>query len=47
MGAGFNGGEQALSIGYGKRIGQRASFPVGGAFSGGERSGGIGLGIDL
>ncbi|HSX63320.1 MAG TPA: YadA C-terminal domain-containing protein, partial [Pseudoxanthomonas sp.] len=47
VGAGFQGGEQALSIGYGKRIGQRASFSLGGAFSGSEKSGGIGFGLDL
>lgn len=47
VGAGFQGGESALSVGYGKRIGTRASFSLGGAFSGSEKSGGIGFGIDL
>ena len=47
VGAGFQGGEQALSIGYGRRIGQRASFSLGGAFSGSEKSAGIGFGVDL
>ncbi|MFH7391200.1 YadA-like family protein, partial [Pseudomonas syringae group genomosp. 7] len=47
VGAGFQGGEQALSIGYGKRIGERASFSLGGAFSNGERSAGMGFGVDL
>ncbi len=47
VGAGFQGGEQALSIGYGRRVGQRASFSLGGAFSGSEKSAGVGFGIDL
>jgi hypothetical protein len=47
VGAGFQGGEQALSVGYGKRVGQRGSFSLGGAFSGSERSAGIGFGLDL
>lgn len=46
-GAGFQGGERALSIGYGKRIGERASFSLGGAFSKGEKSAGVGFGMDL
>jgi hypothetical protein len=46
VGAGFQGGEQSLSVGYGKRIG-RASFSLGGAFSGSERSAGVGFGVDL
>ena len=47
VGAGFQGGEQGLSIGYGKRIGRTASFSIGGAFSSGEASAGIGFGVDL
>jgi hypothetical protein len=47
VGAGFQGGEQALSVGYGKRIGNRGSFSLGGAFSSGEKSAGIGFGLDL
>ncbi|HJR72132.1 MAG TPA: YadA-like family protein, partial [Luteimonas sp.] len=47
VGAGFLGGEQAISIGYGKKIGERASFTLGGAFSGDEKSAGIGFGVDL
>jgi autotransporter adhesin len=47
VGAGFQGGEQALSVGYGKRIGERASFSLGGAFSNGEKSAGMGFGVDL
>ena len=46
VGAGFQGGKKGLSIGYGKRIG-RASFSLGSAFSGSERSAGVGLGLDL
>jgi autotransporter adhesin len=46
-GIGFQGGERALSVGYAKRIGQRASFSLGGAFSGSEKSAGMGFGIDL
>src|SRR5690606_34226655 len=47
VGAGFQGGEQGLSIGYGKRIGRTASFSIGGAFSSGEATAGIGFGVDL
>lgn len=47
VGAGFQNVEQALSVGYGRRIGERGSFSVGGAFSGSERSAGIGAGFDL
>ena len=47
VGAGFMSGEQALSVGYGRRIGERASFTIGGAFSGSERTAGIGFGVDL
>lgn len=47
VGAGFQGGEQALSVGYGRRIGTRGSFSLGGAFGGGEKSAGVGFGMDL
>ena len=47
VGAGTQGGREAVSIGYGRSIGQRASFSLGTAFSGSERSAGIGFGIDL
>jgi len=47
VGAGIMGGEQALSVGYGKRLGERASFTLGGAFSGDDSSAGIGFGVDL
>ena len=47
VGAGFQGSEKALSIGYGRKLGARGSFSLGGAFSGSEKSGGIGFGVDL
>lgn len=47
MGAGFHGGQKAISIGYGKSIGERAVFTLGGAFSGSERSAGFGFGVKL
>jgi len=47
VGAGWQNGQQALSVGYGKQVGERASFSVGGAFSGNDRSAGVGFGIDL
>ncbi|TWG87631.1 YadA-like protein, partial [Luteimonas sp. J16] len=47
VGAGWQGGEAALSVGYGRRIGKTASFSIGGAFSGSEKSAGIGFGVDL
>jgi autotransporter adhesin len=47
VGAGWQNGQNALSIGYGKQIGERASFSFGGAFSGDDRSAGAGFGIDL
>ncbi|MGE8225375.1 MAG: hypothetical protein ACN6RK_06275 [Stenotrophomonas sp.] len=47
VGAGFQGGEQALSVGYGVRVGTRGSFSLGGAFGGGEKSAGLGFGLDL
>ena len=47
VGVGVQNGEQALSVGYGKRIGKSASLSLGAAFSGNEKSGGVGFGIDL
>ena len=47
VGAGWQNGENALSVGYAKPIGERASFSIGGAFSGDEKSAGVGFGIDL
>ena len=47
VGAGFQGGERALSVGYGKQLGTHASFSLGGAFSKSETSAGVGFGLDL
>lgn len=47
VGAGFQSGERALSIGYARKIGDRASFSLGGAFSGDEKTAGVGFGVDL
>ncbi|WP_198147234.1 YadA-like family protein, partial [Pseudoxanthomonas mexicana] len=47
VGAGWQNGQNALSVGYSKPIGERASFSIGGAFSGDEKSAGVGFGIDL
>ena len=45
-GIGFASGERALSVGYSRAFG-RASFSLGGAISGGEKSAGVGIGFDL
>ena len=47
VGAGWQNGESALSVGYAKQIGERASFSIGGAFSSDDTSAGIGFGFDL
>ncbi|RBB28294.1 adhesin, partial [Xanthomonas oryzae pv. oryzae] len=47
VGAGFQSSEHALSIGYARKIGERASFSLGGAFSGNDSSAGLGFGVDL
>lgn len=47
VGAGFQGGEEAVSVGYGRRLGRRGSFSLGGAFSGSESSAGVGFGLEL
>jgi autotransporter adhesin len=47
VGAGWQNGESALSVGYSKEISDRASISIGGAFSSDDRSAGIGFGIDL
>src|SRR5690606_9159246 len=47
VGAGWQNGESALSVGYSKQIGERASFSIGGAFSNGDNSAGVGFGFDL
>ena len=47
LGVGAQGGQGAVSIGYGKRIGDRGSFSFGASFSNGESSVGGGFGFDL
>ena len=47
VGAGWQNGESALSVGYAKPIGTRASFSIGGAFTDDDSSAGIGFGLDL
>ena len=45
VGVGFQGGESALSLGYQRAISERATLTVGGAFSGDDRSIGLGGGF--
>ena len=45
VGIGFQGGESALSLGYQRAISDRATITVGGAFSGDEKSVGVGAGF--
>ena len=47
VGAGWQNGESALSVGYSKQIGDSASFSLGGAFSSDDQSAGVGFGFDL
>lgn len=47
IGVGAQGSQGAVSIGYGKRLGERASFSLGASFSSGESSVGGGFGLDL
>lgn len=48
VGLGFQNGEEALSVGYGRRFRNGVSVSVGGAFGrDGERSGGVGMGFKL
>jgi autotransporter adhesin len=47
VGAGVQGGERALSVGYARQLGDRTRMSIGGAFSGSENSAGIGFGVDL
>lgn len=47
IGVGAQNSEGAVSIGYGKRIGDRGSFSLGASFSSGESSFGGGFGFDL
>ena len=46
VGVGYTDGEEAVSVGYGLRVG-RGSFSLGAAFGGGENSVGVGFGVDL
>jgi hypothetical protein len=47
IGMGAQGGQGAVSIGYGKRVGDHGSFSLGASFSRGESSAGAGFGFDL
>ena len=47
VGVGFQSGQKAMSVGYGRKIGTRGSFSLGGAFGGSEKSAGLGFGLDL
>ena len=47
VGIGSQGGQGAVSIGYGKRVGDRGSFSLGASFASGESSAGAGFGFDL
>lgn len=48
VGLGFQNGQEALSVGYGRRFGTGVSISVGGTFGrGGERSAGVGVGFKL
>jgi autotransporter adhesin len=45
VGIGFQGGEKALSVGYQRALSDRATITIGGAFSGDEKSVGVGAGF--
>jgi autotransporter adhesin len=45
VGVGFQGGQSALSIGYQRALSDRATLTIGGAFSGDEKSVGLGAGF--
>lgn len=47
VGAGWQNGESAMSIGYAKSISERASISIGGAFSSDDKAAGVGFGFDL
>ena len=47
VGVGTQGGQGAISIGYGRRVGSTGSFSIGASFASGESSVGAGFGIDL
>ncbi|HRO64408.1 hypothetical protein [Thermomonas sp.] len=46
-GVGAQGGQGAVSIGYGRRVGTSGSFSLGASFASGESSVGAGFGFDL
>ena len=45
VGAGFQGGQNALSIGFQRALSDKTTFTLGGAFSGGQSTIGIGYGM--
>ena len=45
VGAGFQGGQNALSIGFQRALSDTTTFTLGGAFSGGKSTVGIGYGV--
>jgi len=45
VGVGYQGGQSALSIGYQRALSDRATLTIGGAFSGDEKSVGVGAGF--
>ncbi|HRN62831.1 MAG TPA: YadA-like family protein, partial [Luteimonas sp.] len=45
VGVGFQGGQSALSVGYQRALSDRATLTIGGAFSGDEKSVGVGAGF--
>ncbi len=45
VGAGWSEGEQALSVGYQRKLRPNVSVSMGAAFSGSEQSAGVGVGI--
>ena len=46
VGTGWQDGESALSVGYGRRLGTNVTLSIGAAFSSSEKSAGVGFGID-
>jgi hypothetical protein len=47
VGVGFQNGESARSVGWGKQIGKTGNFSLGAAFSGNDTSAGVGFGFAL
>ena len=45
VGTGYSNGKTALSVGYQRAISDRATLTIGGAFSSGESSAGVGFGF--